>query len=173
MLAVYILLGLQGSGKTTWAKANAKRLNAVVLSSDDIRNEMVEQGQAAEVENGDAVFAIFNRRLAGLVRAGHNAISDATHIRRAWRQNEIEIARSLGAKVVGVWLDVPLEVCLRRNVLRPGGAWGQRAVAEDFVRELAESFEPPLVGEFDEVWKVTPPPFVVCRMGEARRGSTA
>lgn len=144
-----------------------------MLSSDDIRNEMVELGQAAEVENGDAVFAIFNRRLAEWVCADQNVISDATHVRRAWRQNEIAIARASGAKVVGVWLDVPLEVCLQRNVLRPGGAWGQRVVAEDFVRELAESFEPPLVGEFDEVWKVTPPPFVVCRIGEAGRGSTA
>lgn len=115
---------------------------------------MVEQGQAAEAENGDAVFAIFNRRLGKLVQAGKTVISDATHVRRVWRKDEIEWARLFGAKVICVWLDVPLEICLQRNALRYGLAWGERVVSEEFVRQLAESFEPPLNGEFDEVWKV-------------------
>lgn len=155
MTNVYILIGLQGAGKTTWAKANAERLKAVVLSSDEIRNEMVRRGQSSEAENGDAVFAIFNRRLAELVQVGQNVISDATHVRQVWRNDEIELARLLGAKVIGVWLDTPLDVCLQRNALRHGEAWGEREVSEEFVRHLANSFESPKSGEFDEVWRLS------------------
>lgn len=155
LITVYTLIGLQGSGKTTWARNNARRLASEVLSSDEVRNEMVAQGRATDAENGDAVFGVFNRRLAKLVQAGQNVISDATHVRRVWRKDEIEWARSLGARVIGVWLDVPLEVCLQRNALRSGSVWGERVVAEEFIRQLAESFEPPINGEFDEVWRLS------------------
>ncbi|MEK7277919.1 MAG: AAA family ATPase, partial [Chloroflexota bacterium] len=63
MPAVYILLGVQGSGKSTWAQANAAKLSAEVVSSDAIRNELESQGRHADAPNGDEVFAIFNARL--------------------------------------------------------------------------------------------------------------
>ena len=40
----YVLIGAQGSGKSTWACANAERLGAVVVASDDIRNELEARG---------------------------------------------------------------------------------------------------------------------------------
>ena len=150
----YVLMGVQASGKSTWAGANAGRLGAVVLASDAIRNELAAQGKEAEAEDGDAVFAIFNRRLAELLQEGRNVISDATHARRAWRRAEIDLGRSLAARLIGVWFDVPLEECLLRNTRRAGQAWGDRTVPEDYLRQVAAGFEEPQAGEFDEVWRI-------------------
>jgi predicted kinase len=155
MSVLYVLIGLQGSGKTTWASANAQRLSATVLASDSVRNELVQQGQGAQAQNGDFVFGIFNRRLLELLRSGQNVISDATHARRAWRRDEIMIGRSRGVWVVGVWFDVPLALCLARNASRAGSSWGDQVVPEAYLREVAAQFEAPAVGEFDEIWRLS------------------
>lgn len=154
MSTAYLLLGVQGSGKSTWAAANADRLQAVVLASDTVRNELAQQGQAVDAYNSDPVFAIFNQRLGEYLQTGRNVISDATHARRAWRQDEIMIGRNAGAHLVGVWFDLPLAVCLTRNAQRTGRTWGNQAVPESYLRQVAAQFEPPTVAEFDEVWRV-------------------
>jgi predicted kinase len=155
MAVIYLLLGVQGSGKSTWAQANAQRLAAIVLASDAVRNDLVGQGQSQKAEKGDAVFAILNKRLRTEVGAGENVILDATHARRAWRRDAIMIGRLFSARVVGVWFDVPLGVCLERNAQRAGSAWGDQAVPEQFVREVAAGFEAPAPNEFDELWRVS------------------
>ncbi|MBI3762708.1 MAG: AAA family ATPase [Chloroflexi bacterium] len=153
MSTVYILLGAQGSGKTTWAKANASRLEALILASDDVRNELESTG-AGDPNDGDLVFHIVEEELNWLASQGKTVIVDATHARRKWRKNHIAIARRHGARVVGLWFDAPLELCLARNAARPGGAWGDRVVPEEMVRWVWQGFEKPEVGEFDEVWKI-------------------
>src|SRR5205814_5331265 len=80
---LYVLVGIQSSGKSTWARANAGSLQAEVVASDEIRNELEAEGLEATHE-GDRVFAIFEARVARLLDAGHSVIADATHARRAW-----------------------------------------------------------------------------------------
>src|SRR3970282_1675261 len=58
MPTVYFLVGIQGSGKTTWARANAERLEAIILASDDVRNELEAQGMNA-TGKGALVFAVW------------------------------------------------------------------------------------------------------------------
>lgn len=151
---VYLLIGVQGSGKSTWVRANAERLNAAVLASDEVRNELEARGIDASTE-GDQVFAIVEERLGRLVDEGKNVIVDATHARRRWREKHLAIARKHGAKVVAVWLDVPLAVCLTRNAQKPGGPrWGERVVPKEVLLGVAQGFEPPTKKEFDEVWRI-------------------
>jgi predicted kinase len=152
MTTIYLLIGLQGSGKSYWANENAGRLEAEVISSDEIRNEFEAQGKDAM--NNGYVFAIFNERLERLLKSGRNVILDATHARRAWRADSLATARQHGATVVGVWFDVPLAVCRQRNASRKGGLWGECAVPEAFLLNVARGFEGPEAGEFDEVWRI-------------------
>jgi len=155
MSTVYLLIGVQGSGKSTWARANAEKLNAVVLASDEVRNELEARGIDASTA-GDQVFAIVEERLGQLVDEGQNVIVDATHARRKWRKKHLAIARKHGAKVIAVWLDVPLAVCLARNAHKPGGPrWGERVVPKEILLGVAQGFEPPTKAEFDEVWRIT------------------
>ncbi len=155
MPTVYFLIGVQGSGKSTWACANADRLGAVILASDEVRNELEAQGIDA-TDQGDQVFAMVEERLGQWVDERQNVIVDATHARIKWREKEVAIARQHGAKVIAVWFVVPLAVCLARNRQKPGGPrWGERVVPEEFLRGVARGFEKPTVGEFDEVWRVS------------------
>jgi predicted kinase len=81
-------------------------------------------------------------------------IADATHVKRAWRENEVGLARACGARRVAVWFDLPLEVVLARNAGKPGGAWGDRPVADDVGRALWRGLEAPGAEEFEEVVRV-------------------
>ena len=148
------MLGIQGSGKTTWARENAGRLAAAIVASDDIRNELEAQGLDA-TDRGDEVFAIFERRAAALLAAGRDVIADATHARRAWRANLLAIGRAHGAPIVAVWLQTPLAVCRARNARKPGGAlWGERIVPDPVLVDMWRRFEPPGADEFDDIWKI-------------------
>jgi predicted kinase len=153
MATVYLLIGVQGSGKSFWAAANARRLGAEVIASDAVRNELEAQG--ADASDGDRVFALVNERLKKTLAEGVNVILDSTHARRAWRKAEVATARRFGATLIGVWFDIPLDVCLKRNAARTGTRWGERAVPEEFLLEVARGFEGPMTGEFDEVWRIT------------------
>jgi predicted kinase len=148
------MIGVQGAGKSTWARANAQRLSAVILASDEVRNELEAEGIDAS-DKGDLTFGIVEQRLGQWLTEGKNVIVDATHARRRWREKEIAAARARGAEVIAVWLDVPVAVCLERNRRKPGGPrWGERVVPEQVLLGVARGFEPPQVGEFDEVWHV-------------------
>jgi len=151
---LYLMVGIQGSGKTTWARDNAARLTADIVASDGIRNELEAQGIDA-TDQGDRVFAILEGRVGRLLEAGRHVIADATHARRAWRANELGIARERGAHTVAVWLQTPLAVCRARNARKPGGAqWGERIVPDGVLVDMWRRFEPPGRDEFDEIWKI-------------------
>lgn len=147
----YFLIGAQGAGKTTWAAAHAAHLSAVVLASDDIRNELEALGMNATFEN-ERVFALLEARLDLLLVQGKNVLVDATHARRSWRDREVAVARARSAKTVAIWLDVPLAICLERNARKPGTQrWGERIVSPEFLCAVYLGFEPPSRAEFDEI----------------------
>ncbi len=151
---LYVLIGIQASGKTTWAKANAGRLAAAIVASDDIRNELEATGQDA-THAGDDVFSIFEARVARLLDAGRSVIADATHARRAWRANILALARLRGVRAIAVWFQVPLAVSRARNAAKPGGvAWGDRIEADEVLVDMWRQFEPPGLDEFDDIWKI-------------------
>ena len=146
------MIGIQGSGKSTWARANAERLRATVVASDEIRNELEAAGMDA-MGLSDHVFAILEERVDGLLAGGHNVIVDATHARRHWRQNVLVIGRRRRARRVAVWFDLPLDAALARNQRKPGGGWGEREVPQALLLNVWRGFEPPSTEEFDEIWK--------------------
>jgi predicted kinase len=152
-ITLFVLIGIQGSGKSTWARANAGRLNAVIVASDEIRNELEAAGMDA-MGLSDHVFAILEERVARLLDQGRSVIVDATHARRSWRQNVLYIARKRGVRRVAVWFDLPLEAVKQRNLLKPGGDWGNRVIPEALLLNFGHDFEPPGAGEFEEVWKL-------------------
>ncbi len=150
---LYLLIGVQGAGKSTWAAANAARLQAKVVASDAIRNELEAAGQSAAGHDAH-VFAELAVRVGASLAAGHTVIADATHVRRAWRSATLAAARAQAARLLAVWFDVPLAVSLDRNAHRPGGLWGDRVVDADVIRQLWHELEPPGLDEFDEILTV-------------------
>src|SRR3989304_4723401 len=100
-------MGVQGSGKSTWARENAERLGAAVIASDEIRNELEALGIDA-TDEGDRVFAEVEARMDALLAQGRDVMVDATHALKAWRAKETAIARRRGARPGAPWVDRPL-----------------------------------------------------------------
>jgi len=151
---LYVLIGIQASGKSTWARANADRLGATIIASDDIRNELEAAGVDA-THRGDQVFAIFEERVAHWLDAERSVIADATHARRGWRANILVIARRRGVRTVAVWFQTTLAACRARNARKPGGLlWGDRVVPDAVLVDMWRRFEPPGADEFDEIQTV-------------------
>ena len=110
-LRCHLLIGPPASGKTTLAMALAEITGAVVLSTDQLRDQLfgdaAVQGPWVEIE------ALLHQRIQASVADGIPVIVDATHARRPWRL-AITQALKLPAPVewVGWWLYTPLATCL-------------------------------------------------------------
>ena len=68
-----MLIGLPGCGKTSYAQKYVKtHNNTVILSSDDIRQEL--WGDANDQQNPSLVFDIMLNRTVAEIKKGHNVI---------------------------------------------------------------------------------------------------
>ena len=152
MNTLYVLIGAPGSGKSTLASANADRLNAAIVSSDQVRIDFRSRGQ--NPLDGYAVFAEVERRARDLLQSDRSVILDATHYLHKYRRYAIGLAHQTKARYVAIWLDAPLEVCRRRNAQRNNTTFGDEHVPDDIVRNIWEHLQPPRDGEFDEVMKI-------------------
>jgi protein phosphatase len=146
---IYLLIGAPGSGKTTWAHNNAERLQASIISSDDVRSDFRRHGR--DPLNGDAVFAEVERRARAALKTDQAIILDATHYTRKYRRYAIRLARELSARLIGVWLDLPLEECLRRNARRSNGDFGDETIPDQIVCDMTAHLQPPRPDEFDQL----------------------
>ena len=153
MQTVYVLIGAPACGKTHWAVRNARRLGAVILSADIVRDAIRRAG--GDPFDGDRVFAELGRRLKEQMASGASVIVDATHWQRSYRAYAVSAAQAAGARVIGVWFDTPLEICLQRNAIRIGGSPGMRREDPETIRRIYAGLEPPAKNEFDDAWRIT------------------
>ena len=73
-----MMIGVSGSGKSTFAKNWAKQLDGVWLSSDAIRAEL--WGDENDQQHPETVFRIMNKRLMAALGEDLNVIYDATNL---------------------------------------------------------------------------------------------
>lgn len=129
---IVLLIGLPGSGKSTWAAAqgwNALSSDAMrLLLSDNFANQNIH----------GRVFAAIRYLLRQRLRIGCaiNCI-DATHLTRAERRPYFSLARWHNAGVEAVYFDVPFSTVLERNRTR------SRQVPETAIASMAARLEPP------------------------------
>jgi predicted kinase len=140
-LKIIVLVGLPGSGKSTYLE-NLRRDNLPVnaISSDEMRRLLADDVTDQTIHR--RVFAsmryLVRQRLA-LSRPV--TYVDATHLTPGERRPYIVLANLHDGEAEALFFDVPLEVCLARNRLRP------RVVPDDVIRQMARRLVPPSIQE--------------------------
>ncbi|MGG6294644.1 AAA family ATPase [Leptolyngbya sp. AN02str] len=113
-----VMIGLPGSGKSTLAQQLAGATGWPIVSTDAIRAQKF--GDEAIQGAWPVIWREVQRQLAEAVQTHQSVIYDATNVVRRERRRILRRGRELGfVTVTGLWLDVPLQVCLQRNGDRP------------------------------------------------------
>ena len=156
----YLLVGIPGSGKTTYARRYLAQ--ALRLSFDDLRLMLTgvpfhPDYEAMVISVGHAALGSLLARARGW---GRDVLLDATNTTRGRRRFYLGLAARHALPAVAVYFDCPLEVALARDAAR------ERRVGEAVVRRFHAQSQPPTVAEgFAEVvtiadltpWLAQPP----------------
>ena len=157
MQKVCMLIGLPGSGKSTWANdildytslyGNSDLSSDFKLfSSDEYREKLC--GDVNCQDNNQKVFDTLYDDLIEYIKNGGSAIYDATNINRKSRKTLLHRLQDLHIDnliIQGVVFATPIEKCIERNNSR------DRKVPEEVIHSMACRFELPLTNEgFDDI----------------------
>jgi len=115
---VYLLVGLPGSGKSTWCKENYPDLP--VVSRDIIRAELgytesVDQKAKLSFAEENNVTREEHKQIKMHCEQAEDFIIDDTNITLKFRREMIKMLRDNGAFVVGVQFNTPIDVCIKRR----------------------------------------------------------
>jgi polynucleotide kinase-phosphatase len=133
-LALVALVGISGSGKSTFARANFA--STQVLSSDYFRGLVAddENDQSASADAFDVLHYVAAKRL----KAGRLTVVDATNLQPHARAGLVKVAREHDVLPVAVVLDVPEGLAWERTQGRPDRTFG-RQVLTRMQRDLRRS----------------------------------
>ena len=144
---VYILVGIPGSGKSSYAAELAELVGAEVHNADSIREELY--GDAAIQGDGKKVFGLLYTRAKDDVAIGCPIILDNTNITKKVRQKAMKTFDKYNCKFVAVVMNTPIEECKCRNKMR------DRTVPDWVIDRMINNYEEPTVDEgFDKICQV-------------------
>lgn len=139
-----VMIGISGSGKSTYANGLKTSLKAELVETDAIREELT--GDSSDQSQNYKVFQVAKKRVNDLLSQGKNAIIDATSVSVRDRKDWIQIGRDNNAEVRAYFIDTPIDVCKSQNIKR------QRKVPDEVIDRQASRLESPTKAEgFDNV----------------------
>lgn len=139
-----MMVGLPGSGKSTYAQYLARSFNTKIISSDAIRQECF--GNEEFQGENKAVFEILHARVTGALSHGENVIYDATNINYKKRMAFLQQIKSIDCFKICYFMATPYETCLKQNKLR------ERVVPEEAIERMYKNIYIPQMYEgWDEI----------------------
>lgn len=112
---LFILAGIPGSGKSTWARIFFHP--GQIVSSDAIR-ETKWPGEPYQHDRNEEVFDEFHRRIGDLLEQGQDAVADATSLKQEARWRLSDIADYYNAEKHLIFFSNVHQGCLRNEVRR-------------------------------------------------------
>jgi predicted kinase len=139
-MRLILLVGLPGSGKTTYAKNLIENDASIVwLSSDKIRQELY--GDESIQGDANKVFTLMQSRARDNLLQGRTVIYDATNVNRKSRKSAIALTKGTGATVEAHIVWCPYEDCINRDLSR------DRTVGEEVIHKFLYRWETPYYDE--------------------------
>lgn len=146
MTKFIMMIGVPGSGKSTWAARVAELENAFVVSSDEIRKELF--GNVWELRKNGILFGEMFKRSDHSLSEGRSVVFDATNIRSPERKRILK--KFLPYFKECYYIKVPLEKVLQQNAAR------DRNVPEEIIRRMYDRIQQPAPSEgWDRITIVT------------------
>lgn len=148
---IFIMMcGLPASGKSYYAKNLSTEINAVVCSSDELREEMF--GDINNQTNNHKLFNELHKRIKNYLRNGSNVIYDACNVNSKRRRSFIQELKNIDCVKECIIMATPYNQCLENNSNR------DRTVPDDVIKRMYKQWETPYFYEnFDRVsieyWK--------------------
>lgn len=143
MSKLYMMIGLPASGKSTIAKEISESEGAIIVSSDEIRKELL--GDINDQSNNKLVFKEVEKRIIEGLKVG-NVIYDATNINYKKRMAFLQKLNKLEVEKIAVLVVVPYEECLSRNKDR------ERTIPKEVITRMYHNFYVPQYFEgFDDI----------------------
>ena len=134
-IALIVLIGASGSGKSTFAKTHFKPTE--VLSSDffrglisDDENDQTITGEAFETLHYVAAKRLANYKLT---------VVDATNVQESARKPLVALAKQHHVFPIAIILDLPEDTCRQRNKNRPDRNFGDHVIGQQ-CSQLRRSF---------------------------------
>lgn len=110
-LSLVLLIGVSGSGKSSFAKKHFGRYE--IVSSDECRG-IVSDDANNQAATHDA-FELFNFIISKRLKSGLLTVADATNVQQESRKKLIDLARSFHALPTAIVFNMPQELCEERN----------------------------------------------------------
>ena len=116
---LFIMVGIPGSGKSTYAKNHLS--NALYVSRDEIRFSLVAENEEY-FSKEDEVFTEFINAINLGLAMNNDVIADATHLNA---KSRLKLLANLDlnkekTEVIAIVMRTPLNICLERNEKRKG-----------------------------------------------------
>lgn len=142
MIRFYMMVGLPGSGKSTYTE-KLKEEGVIIHSSDSVREEL---GDVNDQSKNEEVFRILHKRIKDDLKDGKSVCFDATNLNRRRRVAFLNELKNIPCKKICVLMATPYEMCVCQNFKR------DRIVPVEVIWNMYKSFNLPTYHEgFDEI----------------------
>jgi predicted kinase len=137
---LFIMVGIPGSGKSTWAEINFQNKEKII-ALDEIRKRFygsfpqdLEDGLELRVWNEAIKEAISS------IENGNDTVIDSMALTKDFRKSivmRVEEKTDINFNKIAIFLDTPLKIAIRRNFSR------DKTVKEDTIVRLSNNLEEP------------------------------
>ena len=149
MADLFMMCGVPGSGKSTWAKNHLRTFDRYI-SRDDIRFSMVKENEEYFSKENE-VFREFCYQINKNLEDGYDTFADATHISKNSRAKLINNVRGY-ENIYIIVIEKPLMTIFEQNEKRAGT---RSYVPKSVIRRMKNQFEFPTYEEgFKTIFRV-------------------
>ncbi|WP_291567090.1 MULTISPECIES: AAA family ATPase [unclassified Clostridium] len=144
MPKLIMMIGLPASGKSTYAKEISKKENAVIISSDSMREELYEN--VNDTEHNTELFIEIHKRIKEHLKNDISVVYDATNINYKMRKAFLIELNKINCYKECYFMATPYERCLEQNNIR------DRKVPEHVIKRMYKNiFIPQYYEGFDKI----------------------